>query len=742
MSEMMRLKMRSLLGAEDVLETFRYMGAHFLCQMPSIEDLNSDLLAPLSAAHRENVSLQDLKEHLPHRAPHLTQAPISSYLYTLRHLKTDHIAYQWAVNTLHALIALHRIGHASDEHQATIIILVTRLRLASQALFKSEQGKKLSKYDKLYLWLWEQLPQAQIRLEDFIQQLSALEHSGSLTTFQFNLIRDLRRAYQYVLNASPKKAGHTHSVQKKLKLYPLDDSDHLLMLQELPTSSTTRSLQYELLADHQEIQHAQIETEAVSPLCKQSKVLQRKSVQLMQQHMIRLQHRFASSNHYPDLESIRLLILHCWNQYSTAQLKNKAYLIILLSFLTGNSTEEWLKVQSPTISRLNQRQRLIQIEDRYVLRSKFTLFDPVHFPHKDALQNQITHFDLPLANVLIQGLKQKPILEQADITKALQQCREILYIPSLTSKKLSTLLHATIYHMTGNAQLADILTSIDANRSSSISYCSYPMYRLQREYVDVVQHLSANMVKALQIKVEDQGGNFGSLKAPTAKTVTSIFAYLYAQVIQAQYRFDAITTYNHYNIWMWHILLLFTGARPVKDFPGLLKDIDLNQGWLWVSDKEIHGRHDDGRLLPLCDFLKSELNAFKQYLRQNTASLENEIENSTQHIEDIFDSKRPLLSVFIDHQWQNLSPAIVAQFTEGMQLEQANWLRHTTRAYLTEKAEESLILALFGHERNQQELGNHYSSLALNTYRTLAKTLDEMRDFFQIDGMCDKNEKV
>lgn len=84
----------------------------------------------------------------------------------------------------------------------------------------------------------------------------------------------------------------------------------------------------------------------------------------------------------------------------------------------------------------------------------------------------------------------------------------------------------------------------------------------------------------------------------------------------------------------------------------------------------------------------------------------------------------------------------MSQFTEGMQLEQANWLRHTTRAYLTGKTEEPLILALFGHERNQQELGNHYSSLALNTYRTLAKTLDEMRDFFQIDGMCDKNEKV
>src|SRR5690606_24407547 len=238
MSEMLRLRMRSLLAAEDVLETFQYRGAHFLCQTPSLNDLNSDLLA---SEHRSTMSLENLEVHVPHRTPHITQAPISSYLYTLRHVKPDHITYQWAVNTLHALIALHDIAPASDEHQATIITLVNRFRLASQALLKSEQGKKLFKYDKLYLWLWEQLPQSQISLEDFIKQLYQLDNSGTLDTFQFNLIRDLRRAYQYVLNLSPKKSGHANASPKKLEHYPLDDSDHLLMMQELPTSIPIRS---------------------------------------------------------------------------------------------------------------------------------------------------------------------------------------------------------------------------------------------------------------------------------------------------------------------------------------------------------------------------------------------------------------------------------------------------------------------------------------------------------------------
>lgn len=728
--------MTKLLALEDTSPAFHDFGCYLLGQTPSLEGLQSLLPGP------DAVSALELAEIIfPDQKPHVVRQPISSYLYYLKQFSPETQVYQWGVNILAACCILIRINpSAAAEHQATITTLVNRFRLASQALHKAEQNGKLFKYDKLYLWVWEQLPQTSTSLEAFFQQLCELEQSSTLDTFQFNLIQDIRRAYSYVLNLAPKKSGHHNSSQRHLEQYALNESDGLFVIQELPTSEQIRSLQYEQLTDHQQVQTFQIDTAEVSPLCKSSRPVQQQSVRLMQQHIVRLQHRFSSSNHYPDLDSIRLLITHCWQKYSTAQSKDKAYLIILLSFLTGNATEEWLKLQHGKISRLNQRQRLIQINGHYVLRSKFTLFDPVHFAHKQALQNQITHFDLPLANVLIDGLKTKPILEQEQIRQALQQCREELHIPSLTSKKLTTLLHATIYHMTGNAQLADILTGIDANRSSSISYCSYPVYRLQREYLNTVQCLSADLAKMMHI--EDQTLYMGSLKAPAPPTVRSIFAYLYTQVIQANKQFDLVAYYNHYNIWLWHILLLFTGARPVKEFPGLLKDFDLDQGWLWVSDKEIHGRHEDGRLLPLCSFLQQQLKYYLNDLNNHRAGLALEIDDAALHIGDILESRKPLLGVFIEQQWQALSPALVAQFTEGMQLEQANWLRHTTRAFLTDRVDETLILALFGHEKHQQEIGNEYSSLALNSYKTLEKSLDEMQAFFQIDGMNENLERI
>ena len=65
---------------------------------------------------------------------------------------------------------------------------------------------------------------------------------------------------------------------------------------------------------------------------------------------------------------------------------------------------------------------------------------------------------------------------------------------------------------------------------------------------------------------------------------------------------------------MWHILLLFTAARPVAEFPGFLKSFNLKRQILMVSDKETGGRNGFGRLIPLCSFLVEEIKKFLKFL--------------------------------------------------------------------------------------------------------------------------------
>lgn len=678
----------------------------------------------------DNKIEQNQRSLFLHAPPSVSAHPICAYIYSVQQHSQHSVIQRWAVHNLHAACILKSIPNAGKkDHQTTIIKVLDRFRLSNEAYAASQQKTQLSKYQQEYLWLWQQLPCDEKPLADLVKDLRLLEANPQLNRFQHLLLLDIRRFYDYVLALKPKK---NYSAPPKHIDEPhyLDEHGAILCCpQDIPQKEHP-ALFYEQLQDEQPKQQYSLNTAQVSPLATQSSFLQHKISQLTQQHIIRQQHDFTCSKHYPDFNSLSLLVKHCHEHYLNNITKNKAYLFILLSFLTGVPIEQWLNLQTNQRRTLNKRQQLILENDQYFLRSKFTLFEDPAFEYKDQLLNQVTHFDLPLVKELVEGLRQPPTVKQEQVAHALKKCREELFIPSLSTKKISVLLHHCIYRYSQNEQLADILTGIDANRSVSISYCSYPVYRLQQCYKSTVQQLSNDLAKEIHA-IDDDRERFGSCKAPKPATVTAIFAYLQHQIIQAKHHGRMLEIFNHYNVWLWHILLLFSAARPVSEFPGFLKNFELKKQWLWVSDKEIHSRTDDGRLIPLCDFVVKEIRLFITYLNE-FKQLHPEHQP---YIQEILSSKKPLLSVYQHGQWQALSPHLISSFTHVMELNHANWLRHTARAYLTEKADEKLILAVFGHEKNQQEIGQKFSSLSLQQYRTLADHLNEMQHTYKIDGM-------
>lgn len=71
-----------------------------------------------------------------------------------------------------------------------------------------------------------------------------------------------------------------------------------------------------------------------------------------------------------------------------------------------------------------------------------------------------------------------------DIQQYLRKLRQELLIPKLSVVKVSSLLHHTVLAKTGNKQLADLITGIDANQSSSVSYCHQNTPRFHAQYID------------------------------------------------------------------------------------------------------------------------------------------------------------------------------------------------------------------------------------------------------------------
>jgi hypothetical protein len=379
----------------------------------------------------------DSKFELPTKLPlppSVSKHPICAYLYSVDQHEYP-IIQRWAVHNLHAACILKAIPNPTEkDHQTTIIRVFNRFRLANEAYAASQQGKQLNRYQQEYLWLWEQLPSHEITLADFVKSLRELENDSKLNRFQYLLLLDIRRFYDYVLALKPKK--HYSAPPKHIDepIY-LDEHNAILHCPYDMPQKQHPALFYEELQDEQPNQQYSINTAQVSPLTSQSSLLQHRVSKLTQQHIIRQQHNFSCSKHYPDFNSLSLLVQHCHQLYLNHQKKNKAYLFILLSFLSGVPIEQWLYLQSKQRYALNKRQKVIFENDQYFLRSKFTLFEDSAFEYKDQLLNQVTHFDLPLVKELVEGLRQQPILKQEQVAHALKKCREELFIPSLSTKK-------------------------------------------------------------------------------------------------------------------------------------------------------------------------------------------------------------------------------------------------------------------------------------------------------------------
>ena len=266
----------------------------------------------------------DSKFELPTKLPlppSVSKHPICAYLYSVDQHEYP-IIQRWAVHNLHAACILKAIPNPTEkDHQTTIIRVFNRFRLANEAYAASQQGKQLNRYQQEYLWLWEQLPSHEITLADFVKSLRELENDSKLNRFQYLLLLDIRRFYDYVLALKPKK--HYSAPPKHIDepIY-LDEHNAILHCPYDMPQKQHPALFYEELQDEQPNQQYSINTAQVSPLTSQSSFLQHRVSKLTQQHIIRQQHNFSCSKHYPDFNSLSLLVQHCHQLYLNHPEKN------------------------------------------------------------------------------------------------------------------------------------------------------------------------------------------------------------------------------------------------------------------------------------------------------------------------------------------------------------------------------------------------------------------------------------
>lgn len=668
----------------------------------------------------------------------ISNLPITSYINSIAQLSESQThAQYWNILVLKAaiyLIALPELKpelfkQAHTEHFNTIKRLFQRFRTANKILDIEKKYHSTEEYQRLWDTYLQDPTQS---LEQFIQHLITLD-TQNLPDFDRNLLNDIRITFSYVLKNKAKIARA--SIDTQLQHLFLDEEELIEESIEIKKGAKSKALNLETLIDEPVDRQIVVDPANVTPLAVDSESSQNYVLPLVAKHIQRKEHLLTSSSLFPNPSSTNHLLKQLHLDYSKHQ--NKSALILMLSFLTGNSVNDWLKIQSKRTKNLNPRQKLILKNDQFFLSSKLNVFENRGFEYSDCLINQTIHLDIPIPNILITDLRNMESINFDDIQLYLRKTRQKLNIPKLSVVKVSSLLHHTILTKTGNKQLADLMTGIDANQSSSVSYCHQNIPRLHAQYLNTLKSLCAdvaNTYESIVTLTPSKNLHFGSRKAPKSQVITEIFSVLKFNIF-SQAENDLMSVFNHYNIWIWHILLLFTAARPVTEFPGFLKNFNLSRKILMVSDKEVGGRNGFGRLIPLCPFLVEEIKKYLNFLEYFSTQIIMNQPALSNTIQQIKTSELPLLGIIKNNEWVPLSPSVVKNFHPELGLDHANWHRHTARAFLTHRISEPEILALFGHELMQQEAAHPFSSLSLSQFSKIADVLEQMKDQFKISGI-------
>ncbi|MGP4971419.1 hypothetical protein [Psychrobacter aquimaris] len=466
-------------------------------------------------------------------------------------------------------------------------------------------------------------------------------------------------------------------------------------------------------------------------------------------HTRRNQFGFPTSLRQLSLLSIQVLFDRVWQLSMVTDDDSRfGYVVILISFLSGRKIQEIINELGKEKSQrtwLSSKRRMGESYCTLKIVVNVTTNRRSHLlQHRQSFDNEFT---LPLPDKL-QPIIETPIfIEQAQISEVLKDLQRQIDLPALSYQHIESALYSIIKNELNEPLQADLITGVDVKHSSALYYTSIKMKSIENTYENAIYLISeqcpfyirSQLRQDYQSKSEniEHQSYIGSEMTLNKLTCQKFFSELANGAESFNGRLERnlsirkdryIEQFNAYGIWLWHIIMIQTGIRPVVHAPGVLNQFDFIAGLFWVSDKEERQGQEQGRLIPLSKFLIIAIQNYILYIKE-FASLHNVIYPSEQFpIDEILNSRQPLIQIFSKNpkEFSGITPSRVRYQLKSFFSHQDNWLRHQLRSMLVDRAPEHLICALYGHEHPDQEAMHPMSSLSINELKGISGCLDEI----------------
>ena len=678
----------------------------------------NDFIKPTEIIKLNNIINQQLVDKS------ISEYPLVHYLMAVINAPSTYQsdALKWAIFNTQCIELLDYKKHAT-----TVANLCMRFRLASTK--------------RAYHWLYNFLPALPIELIDLLEFLNKTEienkdllerSTQNLTAKQIGQLANIRVIYTYAHTQADRQKRHRESslrtqeptqtdVRKTSKITLDDDKTYQTHFERGVVKLPVEEKILETVEDHN-FEFNTLEQHSITAQINnlRNRVLHKNKNELMSK----------SNPRVFDLPTAQYVMHILFEQAKTSPI----HALLLLSVLSLTHYEELLVFRTRFFVNSKSKEIRFSHENCFFKQSiNSSKFKDILL--KEYMLNIGNSFTIPLPKAYLNQIFQLKKWDTADIASDAQEyLRRIsnYFTFSLTAKNLPRLLSDITLNELGYELESKLLAGENVNDYTPCHYFSTKIVDILDIYTQTLD-LVCPQFDTTYIEEFKSPITFGSQQVPDVPFAQSFFYQLDCQVRNNPSPFQ---TLNHYSLWLWHICMIITSARPSESFPPNLDYIDLDNQVMAVADKEQRYSGTFGRYLPFNDFLHNEIQYYLKYLKHflslTKAYLSNE---QVQAIDEVLKGER-LLLLFYDSKGyiRNLELSDIQKYCTEIAL-QRNWTRHFSRFFFAQYCNEDLIKGIFGHDEAMQELFDRYSSFETTDYDQVRAAQDKLVEILALKSM-------
>ena len=682
----------------------------------------NDFIKPTEIVEINNIINQKLADKS------ISDYPLVHYLVAVINTPSAYqsTALKWAIFNTQCIELLN-----SKEHTATVANLCRRFRLASTK--------------KEYYWLYNFLPSLPIELEELVKFLKNTETENgelfdkskeSLEKTEMGQLAEIRVIYTYAhtqserqkrnrqSNPPPQKPSQT-DVKKTLRISLDGEKTYQTHFERGVAKQPPEDKTIEKVEDHNfefnSLEQCSI-TAQINNL--KNKILHQNKNELMSKPNPRV-------FDLPTAQYIMQILLE--------QAENSPIHTLLLFSVLSLTHYKDLPVFQKNL-RVSTKNKEVSLKpQKCFFKQSFEVSKFKDFVLRKHRLNSVNSFTIPLPQYYLENLSQLKKMDGVEIDSKIQEYLQKInkgLTFQLTTQNLPRLISDITLNELGYELESKLLAGENVNNYTPCHYFSIKITDILDVYIQtlalVCPQLDNKYIEEFKSPI-----TFGSQQVPDIPFVQSFFYQLDHQVRNNPNPFQ---TLNHYSIWLWHICMLTTSARPSESFPPNLDYIDLDNQLMAVADKEQRYSGTIGRYLPFNNFLHDEIQHYLKYLKHflhlTKAYLSQE---QVQAIQEVFDGER-LLLLFYDSKGyvRNLELSDIQKYCTEIAL-QRNWTRHFARYFFAQYCNEDLIKGIFGHDEAMQELFDRYSGFETTDYDQIRAAQDKLIEILELKSMSTFN---